>query len=125
MICIVFTFLSIFFHRKSYVTFIARTIFYLQMNLHDMYIEITFLTKRFVASNTFFCNFQDFLKRRLRRRFGRFAPENPKTCNRNPPSSRNLAIEPPHGGSETPLFLVLGRQEELGRGLMHPWLLVF
>ena len=41
-------------------------------------------------------NLQNFLKRRLRRRFGRFAPENPETlqskpplgpksCNRNPP----------------------------------------
>ena len=39
------------------------------------------------------------------------APLGPKSCNRNPL---------PLGGSETPLYLVLGRQKGLGRGLVHP-----
>ena len=68
-------------------------------------------------------NLQNFLKRRLRRRLGRFAPENPKTLqSKPPPSGRNPAIEPPPlRGAETPLYLVLGRQEGLGPGLVHPW----
>ena len=46
--------------------------------------------------------------------------------------SENPAIEPPRaeilqsnppppGGAETPLYLGLGRQKGLGRGLVHPW----
>ena len=53
-------------------------------------------------------NLQNFLKRRPRRRFGRFTPENLKPLQSNPPpSGRNPAIETPLGGSETPLYLVL------------------
>ena len=68
-------------------------------------------------------NLQNFLKRRLRRRLGRFAPENPKTLQSKPPplGPKSCNRNPPLGGSETPLYLVLGRQEGLGRGLMHPW----
>ena len=38
-------------------------------------------------------NLQKILKRRFRRRFERFAPENWKPCNRPPPSGQNPAIE--------------------------------
>ena len=65
-------------------------------------------------------NPQNFLKRRLQCRFGRFAPENLKTLQSNPHSGRNPAIETPLRGSEIPLYLVHGRQKGLGRGLMHP-----
>ena len=51
------------------------------------------------------------------------APEKPKTLQPNPPPRAEiLQSKPPLGGSETPLYLVLGRQEGLGRGLVHPWL---
>ena len=49
-------------------------------------------------------NLQNFLKRRLRRRFGRFAPENPKTLQSNPPSGRNPAIETPPQGVRDPII---------------------
>ena len=45
-------------------------------------------------------NLQNFLKWRLQRRFGRFAPENPKTLQSTPPSGRNPAIETPLGGRD-------------------------
>ena len=70
-------------------------------------------------------NLQNFIKRRLRQRFGRFAPEHPKILQCNPPRAEILQSKPPLRGSETPLYLVLGRQKGLGRGLMHPWSVPF
>ena len=67
----------------------------------------------------FLKNLQNFLKRCLRRRFGRFSPENPKTLHLKPTSAKNAAIEPPQGG-EPSLYLVLGRSKGLWRCLMHP-----
>ena len=50
----------------------------------------------------FLKNLQNFLKRRLRRRFGRFAPENPKTLQSKPPlGPKSCNRNPPLGGSET------------------------
>ena len=49
-------------------------------------------------------NLQNFQKRRLRRRFGRFAPENPKTLQSKPPSGRNPAIETPPQGVRDPII---------------------
>ena len=59
-------------------------------------------------------NLQHFLKRR-------YAPENPKTLQSTPrgPKSCNPT---PLRGSKTPLYLMLGRQKGLGRGLVHPCL---
>ena len=53
---------------------------------------------------------------------GASRPKIRKLCNRTPPRAEILqSTPPPLRGSETPLYLVLGRQKGLGRGLMHPW----
>ena len=38
-----------------------------------------------------------------------------------PDRTQRLQSKPRLRGSETPLYLVLGRQKGLGRSLVHPW----
>ena len=49
-------------------------------------------------------NLQNFLKRRLRRRFGRFAPENPETLQSKPPLEPKSCNRTPPRGVRDPII---------------------
>ena len=85
--------------------------------------NVIFVLSKYMNLVKFSINLQNLLKRRLRCRFGRFAPENPKTLQSNPPpSARNPAIDPPTPqGVRDPIISSAWTSGRARMGLMHPW----